>query len=284
MKKDILAIFCYIHDFCKFYDKFQEQNRISNGHSRPTRKCSMHLSELLTIMIMYHTSNSKCFKFFYNIELQLYTTEFSSLLSYTRFLELIPSLTIPLTMILILLFGQKTGIYIIDSTTIKACHNKRRNMNRVFKGKAKNSKSSMGWFYGFKLHIIVNDKGELISVKFTPGNVDDRAPVLDLTEGLSGLLLADRGYIKQELFEKLYEKGLKMIHGIKANMKNKLLIMKEKLLLKKRNLVESVFNILKNVFEIEHTRHRSAANALVHILSTLVAYSFKQTKPSMKMV
>ena len=134
---------------------------------------------------MYHTSNSKCFKFFYNIELQLYTTEFFSLLSYTRFLELIPSLTIPLAMILILLFGQKTAIYIIDSTTIKACQNKRR-MNMLFKGKAKNSKSSMGWFYGFKLHIIINDKGELISVKFTPGNVDDRAPVLDLTEGLRG--------------------------------------------------------------------------------------------------
>ena len=94
-------------------------------------------------------------------------------------------------------------------------------MNRVFKGKAKNSKSSMGWFYGFKLHIIINDKGELISVKFTPGNVYDRAPVLDLTEGLRGLLLADRGYIKQELFEKLYEKRLKMIHGIKSIMKNK---------------------------------------------------------------
>ena len=90
-------------------------------------------------------------------------------------------------MILILLFSQKTAIYIIYSTTIKACHNKRRNMNRVFKRKAKNSKSSMGWFYGFKLHIIINDKGgELISVKFTPRNVDDRAPVLDLTEGLMG--------------------------------------------------------------------------------------------------
>ena len=111
-------------------------------------------------------------------------------------------------MILILLFGQKTAIYIIDSTTIKACQNKRR-MNMLFKGKAKNSKSSMGWFYGFKLHIIVNDKDELISVKFTPGNVEDRALVLDLTEGLRGLLLTDRGHIKQELFEKLYEKRIK---------------------------------------------------------------------------
>ena len=69
--------------------------------------------------------------------------------------------------------------------------------------------------------LLLMTKGELISVKFTPGNVDDRAPVLDLTEGLSGLLLADRGYIKQELFEKLYEKRLKMIHGIKSIMKNK---------------------------------------------------------------
>ena len=140
----------------------------------------------------------------------------------------------------------------------------------------------MGFFYGFKLHLIINEKGELISLKMTKGNVDDRIPVPLLTSGLTGFLYADKGYIKQNLFLNLYEKGLKLIHGLKKNMPNILIDLKEKIMLRKRNLIETVFDYLKNKMSIEHTRHRSPINAFVHIISTLVAYSLKKAKPSIK--
>ena len=209
-----------------------------------------------------------------------YRQDFPNAVSYNRFVELISRLFVPLNILLHLLFGEETGIYFIDSTTIKACHNKRRYRNKVFAGLAKASKSSMGYFYGFKLHAIINHKGEFMALKMTKGNVDDRTPVPELSKGLTGVMAADKGYIKQNLFIELYEQGLKMIHGIKKNMKNKLMDLNEKILLRKRSIVETVFDYLKNKMDIEHTRHRSAINAFVHIVSTLVAYSLKKHKPS----
>ena len=193
-----------------------------------------------------------------------------------------PTLFMPLTTLIHLLFGEKTGTYFVDSTVVKACNNKRRHSNKVFQGLAKNSKSSMGCFYSFKLHVIINEKGEFIALKMTKGNVDDRVPVPELTKDLSGIIYADKGYIKQNLFINLYERGLKMVHGIKKNMPNKLMDLKEKIMLRKRNLIETVFDYLKNKMNLEHTRHRTVINAFVHIISTLVAYSLKKTKPSIK--
>ncbi|WP_410521394.1 transposase [Candidatus Tisiphia endosymbiont of Parasteatoda lunata] len=121
-----------------------------------------------------------------------------------------------------------------------------------------------------------------MALKVTKGNVDDRVPVPELTKRLTGIIAADKGYIKQNLFLNLYERGLKMIHGIKKNMENKLMDLKEKILLRKRNLIETVFDYLKNKMNLEHTRHRSPINSFVHILSTLVAYSLKKNKPATK--
>ena len=168
----------------------------------------------------------------------------------------------------------------MDATSIKVCHNKRRYRHKAFAGFAKQGKSSMGFFYGFKLHLIINEKGEFIALKMTKGNVDDRVPVPDLTKDLRGFIYADKGYIKQNLFINLYERGLKMVHGIKKNMPNKLMNLKEKIILRKRNIIETLFDYLKNKMNLEHTRHRSPINAFVHILSTFISYSLKKNKPS----
>jgi transposase len=140
----------------------------------------------------------------------------------------------------------------------------------------------MGFFYEFKLHLIINEKGEIVALKLTKGNVDDRTPVHNLTKNLIGSIYVDKGYIKQNLFIDLYERGLKMVHEIKKNMPNKLMDLKEKIMLRKRNLIETVFDYLKNKMNLEHTRHRSPINAFVHIVSTLIAYCFKKSKPSIK--
>lgn len=194
MKKDITELYCFIDDFCKVYEKYEKQKLIPSSKKR-NRQCSMNLGEMLTIMVMFHTSYAKNFKYFYKSYIEyLHKEDFPKALSYNRFVELMPRMFMPLNILLHLLFGEETGLYFIDATTIKACHNKRRYSNKVFAGFAKSGKSSMGFFYGFKLHVVINDKGEFIALKMTKGNVDDREPVPELTQKLKGLMAADKGY------------------------------------------------------------------------------------------
>jgi hypothetical protein len=285
MKKDITELFTYIDDFCKQYDNFIKNNFLSNkGSRKPTRETSLSISEIMTIILLFHQSPSKHFKYFYHSYLNLYQKEFPKMISYQRFIELEPrTLDYFYALIqIICAFSKRTGIAYIDSTCIPVCHNKRTSRHKVFKDLAKLGKSTMGWFFGFKLHLIINEKGALLACSLTPGNVDDRKPVRDMTKSLSGLLFGDKGYIDTSLFKDLYDKGLKLVTGIKKNMKNKLMNMKEKILLRKRSIIETVNGSLKTDFNLVHTRHRSALNGFVHILSTLVAYSFKTKKPTIK--
>lgn len=140
----------------------------------------------------------------------------------------------------------------------------------------------MGWFYGLKLHMIINHKGEIMSIKITPGNVDDRKALKQMTRHLKGKCYADKGYVGKNIFTDLWKKGLHLITGIKKNMKNKLMPHIDKVLLRKRFLIETVFGQLKTAMNIEHSRHRSKNNALVSIIAALVAYSYKKHKPKIK--
>ncbi len=176
--------------------------------------------------------------------------------------------------------SKMTGISYIDATSIAVCHPKRISRNKVFKGLAKLGKTTYGWFLGFKLHMVINEKGEIQGVTMTKGNVDDRKPVPKLTEKLTGLLFGDKGYIKKELFAKLFDRGIKLVTKVKKGMKNTLMLLEEKIFLRKRSIIETVFGYLKNRLDLEHSRHRSPINFLVHIFSTLVSYSMKPKKPS----
>lgn len=137
------------------------------------------------------------------------------------------------------------------------------------------------WFYGFKLHLVINDEGELLAFKLTAGKVDDRTPVPALTRGLFGKLFGDKGYISQKLFDALSEQGVQLITRLRRKMKNKFIPLFDKLLLRKRALIERVNDQLKNISHIEHTRHRSPVNFLVNLVAGLVAYTFQPKKPSL---
>ncbi len=157
MKKDITELFCIIDDFCKLYEKYKNNCLLPSGDMIRDRHGKMGLSEMLTIMIMYHESQVTNFKYFYIVIIRhVYRTEFGNLLSYNRFIELMP-----LSLFLHMLSGERTGIYFIDSTTIPVCHNKRRYRNKVFENLAASGKTSMGYFHGFKLHVVIMKKVNL---------------------------------------------------------------------------------------------------------------------------
>ena len=208
---------------------------------------------------------------------------FPELVSYKRFVELMSKIFVPLCAYLQKSFGTVTGISFVDSTPLAVCHNKRIKRNKVFAGLAARGCTSMGWFFGFKLHLIINDKGELLAVYLTPGNTDDRKPLGMMIQNLFGKLFGDKGYLSQALFEKLLEQGLELITTIRKNMKNSLMRLEDKILLRKRFIIETVNDQLKNVSQIEHSRHRKPLNFAVNLIAGLIAYQKQPKKPSLNL-
>ena len=285
MNIDLVELFCSIDDFWKDFESKWNQILLAQAKRPPRRQPSLHPSEVMTIIILFHLSGFRNFKTFYiGYILKHLSSDFSRLPSYQRFIELKRSMPFPLYCYLLTRMGQSTGISFIDSTSIAVCHSKRTSRHRVFKGIARKGKTSVGWFYGFKLHLIVNDKGELLTFMLTPGNVDDRKPISKLVESrIMGLLFGDRGYISADLVANLKKKGVHLVTRIRSNMRNKLMPIMDKLLLRKRGIIETIIDQLKNISQIEHSRHRSPVNFVVNLFAGLIAYCHQPKKPSLKL-
>lgn len=283
----ITEIFCMADDFCKIYDRFIKVNGLSperqKDKRRYHRKFKMSDSEIITIMILYHLSGYKCFKYFYKeCVAKEMSSLFPSLVSYNRFTELEKKVVVPFILFLKkCLMGKCTGISFVDSTALRVCRNQRIHMHKVFKGLAERGQCSMGWFYGFKLHLICNETGELLSFMLTPGNVDDREPLKNSTfiEAISGKIVGDKGYISKGLFDKLFVDGIQLITKLKSNMKGALMTIGDKILVRKRAIIETINDELKNIADIEHSRHRSIPNFTVNLIAGLSAYHFFPKKP-----
>ena len=129
--------------------------------------------------------------------------EFPGLVSYNRFVELTATAIIPRLAYLQQRQGNCAGIAFVEATAIKVCHSKRIPRHKVFAGIAARGKTTMGWFYGFKLHLAVNDRGEILACRLTPGNVADRKPLPDLAKSLFSKLFGDKGYISPPLVDQL---------------------------------------------------------------------------------
>lgn len=276
-------LFCSVDDFCKIFEPLWHKHLLSDGHKHRQRSARLSLSEVMTIQIAFHQSHYRNFKAFYLEKVCVdWLTAFPELVSYNRFVEWIPSALIPLSVYLHSCFGKCTGLSVMDATKIQVCHNRRIKRHKVFKGIGARGKTSVDWFFGFKLHLVCNDQGELLNITVTPGNTDDRKPVLGLLKGISGKVLADRGYISQSLFETLLtQMGIQLITKPKRNMKNKLMPLMDKLLTRKRSVIETIIDQLKNISQIEHSRHRSPVNCLVNIVCGLIAYCHQPKKPSL---
>lgn len=279
---DILPVFCDIDDFCQFFEPRWKQQLLTAGACRRERAGYLCLSEVMTIIVLFHTSSYRNFKAYYTEHvMKHHARAFPRLVSYQRFVELMPAALVPLCGYLQTRTGQCSGISFIDSTSLQVCHNRRIHSHKVFAECARRGKTSVGWFFGFKLHLVINDCGELLALRFTPGNTDDRRPVPELVTGLFGKLFADKGYISQSLFETLYDDGLQVVTKLKRRMKNRLIPIFDKIMLRKRAIIESVIDQLKNISNIEHSRHRSVANCFVNLVAGLIAYTHREKKPSL---
>ena len=279
----ITDIFCVIDEFCQNFKQNTENFILGKKSKRPPR---MSDSEVICILILFHLGGFRCLKHFYLFYVQQHMqSEFSATVSYSRFVELSQKVILPMTIFLkTCCLGKCSGISFVDSTPIRVCNNKRIKRNKVFKGIAEVGKSTMGWFYGFKLHIVINDRGEILNFAITQANVDDREPLKNesFLKAIFGKLFADKGYISKKLTDILFVSGIHLVTSIRNNMKNSLMTMSDKILLRKRSVIETVNDELKNICQVEHSRHRSFTNFIANMVAGLIAYSFFPKKPNIK--
>lgn len=285
---DIVELYVILDDFCKQFMPRYLKLLKKHGLKSRNRECKLSLSEILLIVLLFPHSGYKCFKWYYINQVQgEYKSYFQMLPSYNRFVELMPrSMPVLLRFLGYLMYKARAHghkLAYVDSTHIAVCHNKRISANRVFKGTAALGKSSIGWFFGFKLHIMCDLNGNLTSLTITKGNTDDRTPVLSLAKGFVGKLFADKGYISKKLTAQLNDLGIALVTGMKKNMQAFPAHLIDVVLSKKRAVIESVFNILKNKLQMCHTRHRSTRNFIVHLLSVLVGYQLLENKPKINL-
>lgn len=276
---ELVELYCSIDDFRKSFKSEWDKHLISRTWPHGP-KPTLSTPEMMTIMILFHQSHFRNFKHFYcDYVLKFLTKEFPTLLSYSRFVYLMKNLFVPLFAFLLYKRGKITGISFVDSTKIQICHNKRIPRNKVFAGVAKRGKTTAGWFHGFKLHLLINEVGEILAFQFTAGNVADVSVLENLSQGLIGKLFGDKGYISAEIAKRLFERGVKLFTTLRNKMKNKFLAIEDKILLRKRVLVETVNDQLKNISQLEHTRHRSIENFFINALAAIGAYMLQPKKP-----
>lgn len=281
-EEKLIQIFIAVDDFVNSFEQWLASRSLPLV-GQPTRQPELTASEIITLLVYYHHSGYKNFQYFYErLVLSQMPTYFPQLVSYGRFIELLPrqAATLHVLTKYFCLSSKRTGCYFADSKKLPVCDNKRIHNHKVFAHIAGRGKSSTGWFYGLKLHLVINELGQVMNFLITPANVSDNNDTVlrKLLARLQGRCYADKGYLTK-LFEEFYQQGLRLVTKVRSNMKNQLLALDDKLRLKKRALIESVNDILMSVLNVDHTRHRSPLNALVHMMAGLVAYHFYDTKP-----
>jgi len=282
-KSQVTDIFCIVDEFMIEFQRTLDKNLIGN---KPKRKPKMSTSEVMTIMILFQLSGVRTFKWFYNRYVLVHMKDdFPNTVSYNRFVELQKSVVLPMALFAkTCCLGECTGISFVDSTPIRVCKNKRIFNHKVFENIATRGKSTMGFFFGFKLHLITNEVGQIVDFQITQANVDDRTPLKNnLLKKIWGKLYGDKGYVSKKLTQTLFNDGIHLVTGIRKNMKNSLMPLFDKIMLRKRSIIETINDQLKNICMIEHSRHRSFHNFLNNLLAGIIAYSFLPKKPIVKM-
>lgn len=275
---DYIKIYSEVDDFCKGFEESYRKQLVCEGKAKRNRLMQMKLSEIITIMISYHASGMACFKHYYFYLKSERKDLFSTMVHYDSFMRYIKAAFPCLLRMFKVMEGGVTEYMFIDATPMAVCHNLREKSHKVFKGLAAKGKTSTGWFFGFKIHMLFNSHGEIARLAITPGNTDDRTPVPNMMKDIACRLIGDKGYLSKKLFNSLFENGTTLITKIKKNMKNCLMHTKDKLMLKKRFLVETIFSSMKCLKTLVHSRHRCPINAFSHLFAALINYQFRPDK------
>jgi hypothetical protein len=282
---DLVELFCHVDDFCqRFMPAYEKTLLEQQVKHHKTRQCSLSSSEIMTIILYFYHSNYRDFKHYYlNHVCYHLKKDFPHLVSYNRFIELKRRVVIPMCAYLQSRQYPSSEINFVDSTCIKVCHNRRIARHKTFSNIAQRSKTSVDWFYSFKLHLIINDEGELINCFISAGNLDDRKGLLKMAKGLNGNVFADKGYLSKQLSETLQQQNVKLVTRVRKNMTPPNHSPFEKLLLRKRALIETVIGQLKDIYQLEHTKHRCLTGLITHLLGVLIAYTWQFLKPSLRL-
>ncbi len=279
----LVSIFCLIDDFCKQFFYELQSKLIGVKKFRKPRNDSLSEAEIITILVWFNLSGYKYFKHFYLNSYSFLKPYFPRMSSYERFVLVQEKAFLVMNSFMQFLtknYSEKTDVYYIDSTPLEVCKNQRIYRHKTFKGLAERGMSSCGWFFGFKLHLITNHLGEMVSFAITKGNASDQNMTIKLSKNLKGFLFGDKGYLSSKTADELLEQGLHLITKTRANMKPKPITDTNKFLLRKRGIIETVIGQLKDFRHLIHTKYRSVTNYFTNVLSALIAYMINPSKPS----
>ena len=277
----LVEIFCEVDDFCKAFQDAFESHLLSNAQGSRGPDPGLADAEIITLLLVLHSSGFKYLKSFYTSPMgEVLRRYFPGMPCYERFIASQQRAFLPLLAFLFSKLGKETGIDYIDSTALPVCHNRRIGQHKTFTELAARGKTSMGWFFGFKLHLVFNDLNEIVALKLTPGNVSDTAPVSALTKDLVGKLLGDKGYIGKKLADELLHRGLTLFTRVRKNRKSLPISMIDKMLLNGRNMAETIIGSIQGFSSLHLPKHRLPSNAFLHIMAAVVAYQLDPIKPN----
>ena len=284
MLERLTEVFCEVDDFCQAFEAQRQAYLLGSGATPRGPQPGLAVSEIITLLLVLHSSRFKYLKNFYQgLALPLLRQCFPGMPCYEQFVAVQQRAFVPLMFFLLSRLGKKTGIYYIDSTALPVCDNHRIQRHKTFAGLAARGKTSMGWFFGFKLHLVFNHLNQIVVCKLTPGQVHDTQPVPQLTKHLLGKLFGDKGYIGKQLAQKLLRRGLTLFTRVRKNMKSLPLALPDKLLLNARNMAETIIGSIKQFSSLNLPMHRQPLNAFLHLLAAITAYQINPIKPKFKL-
>ncbi len=278
----LITIYCFVEDFLKgILGSIKYALKRPDQNTPPTPKRNLTLAELVSLAIFKSVSGHRNWKDFYQNIKSYHKKDFPGLPVYENFLRAMNALSL---VALLLLHGfmeffksitSKEDPKLTDSTKLEVCKIKREFTHKVAKRIARKAKSSMGWFYGFKLHIICNGLMQILNFRITSGNTDDRKGLEMIWDDIFGMIIADAGYLGEDWQKKAQNLGKHLLTGVRANMK-KIMTETQHKLLKLRQCAETVFSVLKLRFGIESTLPRSELGFFAHYIWSITAYQFKK--------
>lgn len=278
----LIAIFCFVDDFHEHILTLLRPALIRPHQQHPPlKRRNLSTTELVSLALFFQFTGHRSWRDFYKYIKTHYRQDFPDLPSYRNFVAAMNALS-PYAVILLqafcALFRQTTpatAAKFADSTNLPVCSIKREFSHQVMKLFATKSKTTMGWFYGLRLHVLCNELMQILECRITTATVGERAALESMWNYIFGLIVADAGYLGQEFQTRARSLGKQLLTGARANMK-KLLTKKQHELLQLRQVIETIFSVLKTRLGLGSTLPRSPLGHFARYVWCLAAYQLKQ--------